>query len=90
MKILVEDWSFPKPIENFLGAVKKKLCQDASFLKQEGSFVRTDGNSLLRGAYFLKQVVSLLLFGSGKLQLAYLFELWTCRPENGFNVFLHL
>ena len=89
-KILSADWRFLKPIENFLGAYEKTLWRNPSFLKQEASFVRKDGNSLFLYAYFLKQVVSLLLFGSGKLQLAHLFILRTCRPENWFNVFLYL
>ena len=46
-------------------------------------------NSLYDVGYFLKEVDNLLLLGAFEFQFAYLFELWACGSENGFNVFLH-
>ena len=56
----------------------------------KGSFAFAGRNSLCDVVNLLSDVVRLRLLHFLKLQLAYLFELWACRTENRFHIFLYI
>jgi hypothetical protein len=60
-------------------------CQDAAmkFMLKGLNSLSDVGKKLSDGSRFL-------LFHSSELQFAYLFELWACRTENRFHIFLYI
>ena len=74
-------------------------CQDAGencglsgrkSQNEKGSFAFAGRNSLYDVVRFLSDGVGLRLLDLFKLQLAHLFELWACRTENRFYIFLYI
>lgn len=56
----------------------------------KGSFAFAGRNSICDVVNFLNDVVRLRLLHFLKLQFAHLFELWACRTENRFHIFLYI
>lgn len=104
LRILFAGANFLHAGTNFLSDVANFLfaglnCQNAdenfglsggNSQNEEGSFALSGRNSLFDVINCLNDVVRLRLLYLLKLQLAHLFELWACRTENAFYIFLYI